>query len=664
MMVMATRNQATCWLFMLLLVALFLEWNDQIQVLNKLTEHLVIARYDETAMSSRGFREEQRLLPDWRIVTDCSTYAVDCVMQGQVQGRYKEYPFQFTSQNIANYEWNELNELPETWRASLESFDSTQKLNISSYYEFPPEKEESEVKKCLRIAKKESFSKQLDLVLAKLDRSLDNKVCFTISDYHYAHDMIHDVFQMAWDVVEFPKSFFMVALDKDTVELACRYGYPVLAFHGGIDDAAGTTSTLRSKVQNAKFDVSKALVDQHVSFFFFEMDVFFIKSPRPWLVNQTADIIFASHQNNPNAPNIGAYSVLANDASQEYFRYCIEWSTLTPSTHDQLVMSNVWWASQNIENGGEAEFGDEWNPKPPQPKFQNKFKIQLLGPHHIVSSEWIIPTEETIAVHPLCGAPLRDPHGKKWVAKELGAWYGYRSPNGIGGYYHRQGNYRRYLWMDGRALGGYSMVQGDAETGGWGRYHDERSFRFTIATVVALARRTHRILVLPKIIRDRGVYLLWTELDLKSLENLVEFRETNYFSNFKSWHSPTVPVVSVARTALGGNGHLFAEYNNVVKTWKAPDVQSGIDVLFAAATEIPEIAEAEALLFNPHFVEPSYLDRLIFTQGRSSNMEKEIMTIYEQLKWCNNLPADNVASVTVSEWDCYGKGVNISTEAQ
>ena len=100
------------------------------------------------------------------------------------------------------------------------------------------------------------------------------------------------------------------------------------------------------------------------------------------------------------------------------------------------------------------------------------------------------------------------PFGKKILAKELGAWYGFQGLNGDGGYYARTGERRRYLLMDGHDMpNAYNTVQ-NFEWAGWesGLFHDVGAFQWTMATLIALARRTGRTLVMPRILADHGEF--------------------------------------------------------------------------------------------------------------------------------------------------------------
>lgn len=145
--------------------------------------------------------------------------------------------------------------------------------------------------------------------------------------------------------------------------------------------------------------------------------------------------------------------------------------------------------------------------------------------------------------------PLTVPHGKALVAKELGAW------TGADGYYHEDGvfeqndeegeekeetdvskagtetkrggreallppqrqhsqqqqqqqeSYRRYLALDGHAL---SMNHRDVN-------HHPTYLRAMLAVMVAVAKATGRILILPAVFHDAFYVYAWNHLDLKSV---------------------------------------------------------------------------------------------------------------------------------------------------
>ena len=139
------------------------------------------------------------------------------------------------------------------------------------------------------------------------------------------------------EIVGFPQhSFFIVAMDKATANLACEYGYPVISWN--------KADSLKDAVANTKLFISRELLTRGRSFLFSEMDVFWLRSPKPSLLaflDSSAEVIFSAHQNNPWAPNIGVYASKANEKTLEYLDHCIDALAKKPKTHDQFVMVSV-----------------------------------------------------------------------------------------------------------------------------------------------------------------------------------------------------------------------------------------------------------------------------------------------------------------------------------
>lgn len=346
--------------------------------------------------------------------------------------------------------------------------------------------------------------------------------------------------------------------------------------------------------------------------------------------------------------------------------------------------------------GKSFHYGKDWDPVPHYiPKIHNPVSHGFFSPHEIVADERPYPNQMALAIHPLRSQPLKSPHGKKIVAKEAGAWYGFEGPASEAGYYRRKGKHRRYLWMDGHILNGFSTIMNwEYEGQESGIYHDIDSLRWTIAALMALARRTGRIFILPRLLQDRGIHFLWSLLDMKSVEELdIDVRETNFPNNPKSWYSPSIPFGSVARTALGSfkkDQTMFAQYpkeqdghkkGTISRAWKittdamnstkSMDEESAIDTWWAMHTAIPEIDEAELLLVNPHFINMHYhrpLSKKMRTKGgrRADDdssfkgiAEYEIASVYYRLRWCTHRDKqlDRVVGTFKADDDCYGRGV-------
>lgn len=264
------------------------------------------------------------------------------------------------------------------------------------------------------------------------------------------------------------------------------------------------------------------------------------------------------------------------------------------------------------------------------------------------------------------------------IAKELGAWYGFRSnyesfvnKQSQAGYYHRTGEYRRYIWLDGQLSNTHSLVDLD-------RYHDNQLLEWTMATLIAIARRTNRILVLPKIINadsDAGTYFLWTIMDHSKLEGIVDFRETNFPSNPKSWRSPSLPYRSVTTTAfLRKTAILYAqvskdggETQSVQRIWdfKSLGDSDRFDAWVGALKGEPEIDSSELLLVNTDYIDSQYLSKLAKQEHLQSSkgaslklgtFEREISETRGLLRWCHDKGFRATASKVSASHSCYGKG--------
>lgn len=267
--------------------------------------------------------------------------------------------------------------------------------------------------------------------------------------------------------------------------------------------------------------------------------------------------------------------------------------------------------------------------------------------YKIMSGAHPYPTKNTIAIHTLTKTPLKKPFGKKILAKELGAW------TGAAGYYSKSGESRRYLMMEGHdSPNSYNIMQSfeydvmDSESFLVG---NANAFKWTIAVLLSLARRTGRIFIMPKVIAVDGSYFLWSMLDYEAVGQMqIEFRETNFPHNNKAWHSESIPFRSVARTALAPlksvdeEGTMYIQLpNKEIKAWKFNENSSesqALDAWWASHTAIPDVDSAELLLVNPHFMSSKYA---IDLQAKMNDMnstlsvaEKEIIDVYRRLKWC------------------------------
>ncbi|KAG7359217.1 nucleotide-diphospho-sugar transferase [Nitzschia inconspicua] len=683
---------------------------------SKLGESSMWNVYDGAVQSSsstsRTTSEER--VPHWRVVVDCSAYSLDCFSRGQRDDRYLPYPFPPKTSTIRDFQTEIVREFPKEWSQRLRRQPFTN-------YSYPPERTiqnvhnlypavvgHDEYQKCTEFtgihsqgggAPTKSASDQLDEMLASGRLSMEpdtNMVAFTISDYTYSQDMLHDMFQMMEHVVGFsPRHFFLVAIDVGTVEMACRHGYPVLFWKESTDNNEG----LRDAVANTKLFFSFELVNRGIDFFFSEMDVWWMKSPKTSLkafqdlgkdITIGNHLYFSSHQNNPGAANIGVYAAKATDRTKEYFRTCIDLLKQRPETHDQLVMHQVVKLYSNALHNQSFELWGNWGEKgpPPAPSVKLPFQARFWGPHDIVADERPMPTLETMAIHTLCHVPLLNPHGKKMIAREIGAYYGFvTDPNvlhkdgpvqktsNMAGYYARTGSsYRRYLVLDS------SLRTNLYSTSPAHVYHKPLFFQWIVAVLLTLAKWTDRIFILPQIFmahNDAGSYFSWNMMDYSKLNDFIDTRECNFLSNPKSWtNDDDWPFVSAAVTAFlldeeTNNATIYSQVTNRSEiisrhAWeiRALAETNMFDAFAASLLSSDSIQDAELLLVNPDFMlRQSFIYRLghrsrLYRAGRREvgNFERDVFEIYDLLSWCWEEGSQHSVSRTSASHSCYTKG--------
>lgn len=406
----------------------------------------------------------------------------------------------------------------------------------------------------------------------------------------------------------------------------------------------------------------------------------FLKSPIELIAefhsHDKQDILASSHVKDPLSINIGVFSISANKRTKDYFELCLLMGTLSPDTHDQWIMGQLLLVAYIMHSSGGKSYmklDREWKPPPPPehnpPNMTLPPHLGLYSTMEIMSGAHPYPTKNTIAIHTLTKTPLKKPFGKKILAKELGAW------TGAAGYYSKCGTSRRFLMMDGHdSPNSYSLLQTfeydtmDAESM---LVYSETAFKWTIAVLLALARRTGRIFIMPKVIYIDGSYSLWSMLDFEPVKKMqIEFRETNFPHNKKSWYSDETPFRSAARTALAPltsvdkEGTMYAQLPNAdIKAWKFSNTTSeaeALDTWWALHTAIPEIDSSELLLVNPHFMSSHYArdltDKARNTTASLSVAEREITNVYKQLKWCLDkstiVNKDNIIGRSSAESAC------------
>ena len=653
-------------------------------------------------------------LPHWRLATDCSSYSFDCFAVAQREDKYKPYPFlestrtEIESEESPDWSVQVFDEFPEDWIQYLDQSKPTTETTIEEKnFLYPPQVSPEEYQQCVETAihQNKSTMEQLDVLFSTGTISPEpetNMVAFTISDYGYVQDMLHDVFQMMDDVVGFSnKHFFLVALDDKSAELACRYGYSVVTWKADGDN-------LRDAVANTKVVLSHEFVKRGIDFFFTEMDVWWIRSPKPQLVDFSnkhhvddhnhngKHIYFSGHQNNYGAPNIGVYAVKADDYSLEYFRICLDVLKEKPETHDQWVMAEVHRLFSHTLENRDYKLGGNFKPDgPPEtPKVEHPFKARFFSPHEVVADERPTTTQLTLAIHTLNGMPLQAPHGKKMVAKELGVYYGFHSHTAgttnndedAAGYYDRSGKNRRYLWLDTDMRTNFYSIAN------WNHYHNRGMFEWTMAILIAIAKQTDRILVLPQVFdadMDAGNYFSWTMMDYSKVTEFVDFRETHFISNPKSWRShqhaasssdedwpfDTIVTTGLFQNTRDENGISIytqvSNQSNIVsqKVWTSsnhhPPALYWLDAWIGALSTTPEFDTAEVLMVNPDLLighrHWPFEEQLVNKRNRNdeegmSLMGKQVLEIYAKLGWCWGEAFRHTANKVSASDSCYGIG--------
>ncbi|KAG7345450.1 nucleotide-diphospho-sugar transferase [Nitzschia inconspicua] len=672
---------------------------------------------DNGAIQSSSTSRRAELVPHWRVAVDCSSYNLDCYTRGQRENRYLPYPFPPNSSTIQDFQTEIVRAFPKEWLQHLQSHpitNYTQPPAVSiqeAHNLYPAAVGNDEYLNCLQFtgiqgarATSKSTLDQLDEILASGRLSVEPEtkmVAFTISDYTYTREMLHDMFQMMEHVVGFsPRHFFLVAIDVETVEMACRHGYPVLFWK------ESNNKGLRDAVANTKLVLSFELINRGINFFFSEMDVWWIKSPKPSLAlfqdispDQTIEnhLYFSGHQNNPLGANIGVYASKATKHTKEYFRVCLDLLKQRPTTHDQWVMHQVSLLYQNTLHNQSFEFSGNWGEEgpPPMPPVKYPFEARFWGPHEIAADQRPMATLETMAIHTLCNVPLLNPHGKKMIAREIGAYYGFvtdpsqnllhkdvpvQKTSNMAGYYAREGkSYRRYLLLDSsRRTNFYSTSPASI-------FHKNHFFQWIVAFLLTLSKWSDRIFILPQVFmayryKDAGSYFSWNMMDYSKLHDFIDTRECNFLSNPKSWANDDWPFVSAAVTAF-----LLDEESNNATIYSQVTIRSEIisqnawevgalterymlDAFAASLLSSDSIQDTELLLVNPDFLLwRGFIDRLAHRSRlfRAGNMEvglfeRDVFEIYELLGWCWKEGIQHTVSKTSASHSCYAKGQNES----
>mmetsp|Transcript_8447 Transcript_8447/g.12901 ORF Transcript_8447/g.12901 Transcript_8447/m.12901 type:complete len:728 (+) Transcript_8447:76-2259(+) len=615
----------------------------------------------------------------WRVNQDCSTYDVNC----PTRARYKKYELAEIGENMIKQQIVDISsrtkmennvQKKKSYTYSLQFWHLVTQSDKAAiaYAEKEISKDAAQRARdgLIAYASKESIDQALTRAFERTDSR--RLTAWTMTNAAYAQDMLADVVNMAYEIAKF-EQFVIICLDIETLRACYALGFDCGAINN--EDNTG----LRSAVQNTKFIVSHWLTMRNTPFAFFEMDVWFLQSAStlPMVAklqnmgqnyNESIDMLFAAHQNNPTATNIGFYLVAASKRTQEFFSHCIEESQKhRPRAHDQNIVHNMLSYHRAYRRKSRIPSEKQWKDKPRTPKPENPIEFAFIPPHIGVSSTHPIPTERTVFVHTLGTVPLQAQHGKRIHAKELGIWHG-----AFLGYYARPWLFRqrytptpaffkhKFLALDGHPLGNAISI---SEIFG---YHNPRHLKARLAFLITIAKATGRILILPKIIADYHLYFTWPFLDLSSLQGLCDFRETNFFSNPKSWLNYTHPFLSIAQVSYTNKaiGIRFPYTQNSPTWYTSPNYmeQSNHWTLFAHLMD-SLLSDTQLILLHDGIVSNDFV-RIVTNCKSLDQCEKQhsyltrlTRFIHLHLKFCGEtINLDRPAAKTFQGFDCFGSG--------
>ena len=178
-----------------------------------------------------------------------------------------------------------------------------------------------------------------------------------------------------------------------------------------------------------------------------------------------------------------------------------------------------------------------------------------------------------------------------------------------------------------------------------------------MAVLLALAAHTGRVLLLPRVVVDYHQYFLWTFLDLKSVGYGVEWRETNFPSNPRSWKNGTHAFGSSARVSL--QKHAVGTMTAAGPRWAAPPKGGALADLLAAALKPHD--GAELLLVDLAFADERFVSTLANCESEQACERRGIpwglVQLYRKLRWCGqSIDLERLAAKSFQGWDCFGKG--------
>ena len=315
----------------------------------------------------------------------------------------------------------------------------------------------------------------------------------------------------------------VIALDVDTATYVCKMGYD--AVYWNLEERS------YSRVADSKFQVAAEWAHRGIDQLFVELDVFCRQTPVPLLMNAAAagniDLATIGHGDLQQKINIGLFYVRASPATASFFTTVSD--ILLPSKENNTFIHGsrgVWqFFDQDVfhdclqfaERQPAYYMPNDVNRTHNVIEVCNQFNLSTTMISNLHISSYQPPTvhDSTYCIHPLANKPFSSFESKLTTAKFLGF-----DPTSVSD--------------DDRLL---KTVSGDvvySESWGAGFFanefhlkHDKRlNFQYNIAFLIALARSSGRILVLPRHVRDKAAkaYPVFSLVSTASIGEIVPWR--------------------------------------------------------------------------------------------------------------------------------------------
>jgi hypothetical protein len=312
-------------------------------------------------------------------------------------------------------------------------------------------------------------------------------LAWTILDNSYAN-MVQDVVHMMHRIGYPTKRLAFGCLDTVALEAVC-------ATDAGSQAFLFPTGNSLTRVADAKFGIATSLLQAGLDFLFYEMDVWFVRSPAPLFIDKHVELFVSVHQDNGYSTNIGIYFVRATNHTTNLFTALAQIKRKRPKLFDQRIFDCYLKSTTQHRNNRLVLFKSECDSHLPpavemglgRDSYDFNLKWRSLKPNVIVASAAPVVFPGTVvAVHVLTSHPLTGAAGKKWIAKEMGLWEGSER------YYDDPA--ARYLSYDGPI----------AQNSDW-LYEKGEGVGKLLAYLVAIAFVTNRTLVLPSLMSNAGL---------------------------------------------------------------------------------------------------------------------------------------------------------------